>query len=168
MNRLQRLQLRDLAKLLLDHEPQVNYPRHDVRGALDAATFRMTEPQMRKTLASGRHLMMDCSQGVTCLYKWAGLEDPNGLGYRYAGYTGTLLHHLRHYTEPSKARIGALVVYGPSTGDHVSMVVDDLGPDPLLWSHGFDGGPQLIRLSKQRSFHRGPVTFLRVAGIGAA
>lgn len=166
MNQQQRNKLRDLAAYLLAHEPQVHYPWHDVRGPADAATFRLTETQMRKRLATGNSLMMDCSQGVTCLYKWAGLEDPNGLNYRWAGYTGTLLDHLPHYTNPSDARVGALVVYGPGTGDHVSMVYES-GRDPNLWSHGFDGGPVLIRLSKQRPLHRSPVTFLRVAGIGA-
>lgn len=166
MNAANRKALHDLAKLLLDHEPQVNYPLHDVRGPLDAATFKLTTVQMKKRLATGGHLMMDCSQGVTCLFKWAGLEDPNGLRYRYAGYTGTLLRNLPHYSDPSKARVGALVVYGPSTGEHVSMVYE-AGADPLLWSHGFDGGPQLIRLSRQRQYHHLPVTLLRVAGLKA-
>lgn len=160
-----RAKLKELALLLIAHEKQVHYPRGDVRGPLDAATFKLSEAQMRSTLAHGGSLMMDCSQGVTCLYKWAGLQDPNGLGYRYAGYTGTLLEHLPHYSDPSKARVGALVVYGPGTGDHVSMVVE-WGKNPLLWSHGFEGGPQLVRLATQRSYHRAPVTFLRVAGVG--
>ena len=38
--------------------------------------------------------------------------------------------------------------------------------DPLLWSHGFDGGPMLITLSVQRTQHHLPVTFLNVKGIG--
>lgn len=153
--------------LLVAHEPQVNYPFHDIRGPKDAATFRLSEAQMKAALGSGKHLMMDCSEAVTCLFKWAGLEDPNGLGYRYAGFTGTLLAHLPHYSDPSRARTGAMVVYGPSTGEHVSMVYTS-GKDPLLWSHGFDGGPQLIRLSRQRTYHHLPVTFLDVSGIGTA
>ncbi len=166
MNADQRKHLKDLAQYLVDYEPQVNYPLHDVRGAKDAATFRLSEAGMKSKLKLGGHLMMDCSQGVTCLYKWAGLDDPNGLDYAYAGFTGTLLRHLRHYSEASRARTGALVVYGPGTGDHVSMVMDH-GTNPLLWSHGFDGGPQLIRLSVQSRFHRPPVTFLNVSSIGS-
>lgn len=166
MNAANRKKLHELAALLLAHEPLVNYPWHDVRGAADAATFKLTEKQMRTRLAAGKHLMMDCSEAVTCLYKWAGIEDPNGLRYRYAGFTGTLLSHLPHYSDPSKARVGALVVYGPSTGEHVSMVYE-AGADPLLWSHGFDRAPQLIRLSVQRQHHHTPVTFLRVAGLKA-
>lgn len=148
--------------VLVRYEPQVNYPLHDVRGSLDAATFALTEDAMLNRLYTREHLMMDCSQAVTSLCRWADLHDPNGLGYRYAGYTGTLLHNLTHYTDPAKANIGALVVYGPSTGDHVSMVYER-GADPLLWSHGFDGGPVLIRLSAQRQMHRAPVTLLSIA-----
>lgn len=160
--KLERVHLKDLMDLLLHHEPQVRYPRGDVRGALDLATWRLSEQQMRKRLADGGELMFDCSQSTSQLCRWAGLDDPNGLKYRYAGYTGTMLEHLPHYTDPKAAGVGALVVYGPGTGDHVSMVYEP-GRDPLLWSHGFDGGPQLIRLSKQRAFHRAPVTFLSIA-----
>ncbi len=160
-----RKRLHELASLLVEHEPQVDYPWHDVRGAKDAATFKLSAAQMRTWLAAGKHLMMDCSEGVTCLYKWAGLKDPNGLEYAYAGFTGTLLRHLPHYDDPARARTGALVVYGAGTGEHVSMVMEK-GKDPLLWSHGFSGGPQLIRLSRQAAYHHRPVTFLNVSGVG--
>jgi hypothetical protein len=150
-----------LMKLLLDHEAQVNYPNHDIRGPADAATWRLTETQLRRKLATGGHIMFDCSQAVTQVCRWAGLSDPNGLAYKYPGYTGTLLKYLRHYSDPADAMIGALVVYGPSTGEHVSMVYEP-GDDPLLWSHGFDGAPQLIRLSRQRRKHRPPVTFCSI------
>ena len=158
----ERLHMHDLMTFLLDREPQVRYPRGDIRGARDAATFRLTEAEMRSRIKGGGEIMFDCSQAVTQVCKWAGLEDPNGLGYRYAGYTGTLLAHLKHYSDPSKAGVGAIVVYGPGTGDHASMVYEP-GKDPLLWSHGFDGGPQLVRLSVQRSYHRAPVTFCSIA-----
>lgn len=169
MNKVQRQTLKDLAQLLVDHEPQVNYPLHDVRGPLDAASFALTTSQMKAALASGKHLMMDCSQGITSLYKWACLEDPSGPHYnfKFAGYTGSLLAYLPHYSDPKKARTGAIVIYGAGTGEHASLVFEP-GKDPLLWSHGFDGGPQLIRLSVQRTYHHLPVTFLNVSGIGPA
>jgi hypothetical protein len=160
----QRLHLHELMALLLEHEPLINYPLHDVRGALDAASFMLSEQEMRHRLVTGKHLMCDCSQAVTMLCKWARLKDPNGLRYRYAGYTGTLLETLPHYTNPKAAKVGALVVYGPGTGEHVSMVYEP-GEDPLLWSHGFDGGPVLIRLSAQRKVHHAPVTFCSIAGL---
>jgi len=165
VNLAQRAHLKNLMDLLLKHEPLVHYPVHDIRGAKDAATFRLTEAQMRAALAARKSLMMDCSQAVTCLFKWAGLKDPNGLSYKYAGYTGTLMQHLPHYADSSKGRVGALVVYGPGTGEHVSMVYTP-GDDPLLWSHGLDGGPELVTLSRQRTYHHTPATFLNVSGIG--
>jgi hypothetical protein len=154
--------MHDLMTLLLEHEPQVNYPLHDIRGPKDAATFRLTEAGLRSKLKLGGHIMFDCSQAVTQICKWAGLDDPNGLKYAWPGYTGTLLAHLRHYNDPKGAAIGAIVVYGPATGEHASMVYEP-GPDPLLWSHGFDGGPVLIRFSRQRAMHRAPATFLNIS-----
>jgi hypothetical protein len=166
MNAAQRKALRDTMKLLIDNEPLVNYPLHDVRGKADAATWALTGEQMRSRLKQGRHLMMDCSQGIACVYKWSGLGNPSG-NISGPGFTGSMLDHLGHHSDPARARVGAIVVYGPSTGEHASLVYQ-AGADPLLWSHGFDGGPQLIRLSKQRTVHRGPVTFLDVSGIGPA
>lgn len=173
MNKANRAHLHDLMTFLLDREPQVNYPLHDIRGPKDAETWKLSEAQMRARLERGGHIMSDCSQMATELFKWAGLADPNGLGYAVSRggiplcFTGTLLQYLRHYTDPKGAGVGALVVYGPSTGDHVSVVYE-VGRDPLLFSHGFDGGPVLIRLSAQRKMHRPPVTLLNVSRIGLA
>lgn len=160
--------MHELMTFLLNHEPQVNYPVRDIRGAKDAATWRLTEPQLRARIKAGGHIMFDCSQAVTQICKWIPLDDPNGLGYStYSNgipkaYTGSLLAHLRHYTDPGGAAVGAIVVFGPGTGEHSSMVYEP-GPDPLLWSHGFDGGPELIRLSAQRARHRSPVTFCNIS-----
>jgi hypothetical protein len=154
--------MHELMTYLLEHEPQVNYPLHDIRGAKDAATFRLTEAQLHARFKADGHIMFDCSQAVTQVCKWAGLSDPNGLDYAWPGYTGTLLKNLRHYADPKGASVGAIVVYGPATGDHASMVYEP-GVDPWLWSHGFDGGPLLIRLSEQRKMHRSPVTLLNIS-----
>jgi len=168
MNAAQRKALGDTMKLLVDSEPLVNYPLHDVRGPLDAATWALTGTQMRARLKQGKHLMMDCSQGIACVYKWSGLKNPSGkFAPGWPGTTGTMLHNLPHFTDPAKARVGDLVIYGAGTGEHGSMVYQE-GKDPLLWSHGFDGGPQLIRLSVQRTFHHLPVTLLNTGGIGPA
>lgn len=162
----EREHMRDLMKFLLDHEPQVRYPRGDIRGARDAETFALSEAEMRAKLKAGGEIMFDCSQSTAQILRWAGC-DAIWLRAKYTNgvpvvYTGTMLGHLTHYTNPRAAGIGALVVYGPATGDHVSMVYEP-GADPLLWSHGFDGGPQLVRLSVQRSYHRAPVTFCSIA-----
>jgi hypothetical protein len=111
--------------------------------------------------------MFDCSGCVTCIYKWAGLKDPNGLGYKHGGYTGTMLAHLPHYANPKRARVGALVVFGPATGEHVAMVdtADKVNGDPLLFSHGARGLTGPIRLHREKRFHDPPVTFLDVSGL---
>lgn len=161
MTHAQREHVARLIESMHKHAGQLDYPPHDVRGPLDARTFTMSEQTAQHVLASGGRLMADCSEMVTELLRWVGCSDPNGLGYRYAGYTGTMLAHLPHYTNPAAANVGALVVYGPGHGEHVSMVYEP-GSDPLLASHG-RAGFDLVRLSVQRTWHRAPVTFLSVA-----
>lgn len=166
----ERAHMHEIMALLLNHEPQVHYPRKDIRGAADAATWKLTEAQLRAKLAAGGTIMFDCSQAVTQVCRWGGLDDPNKMGYATwpsgvpKAYTGTLLAALPHYTDPKGAGVGAIFVYGPGTGDHASMLYGDpFTKDPLLWSHGFDGGPVLIRLSAQRKQHRPPVTILNIS-----
>jgi hypothetical protein len=155
----QRGHLKALMRWLVANEPRVHYAQ--VR---PMRTIPLPEQVAARRLAKGGSLTMDCSEAVTCLCKWAGLQDPNGRRYDGSGYTGTLLAHLPHYTDPRRALIGALVVYGPGDGDHVSMVLKP-GADPLLWSHGVEAGPLTIRLSAQRRMHRPPVTFLSIAAL---
>lgn len=160
----QRAQLHDLMGLLIAHANLCGYPSQDVRGTADAKTFTLTRAQAEARLTQGLQLTFDCSGAVTCMCKWAGIEDPNGLDYRYEGYTGTMLKALPHYTNPSGANVGALVVFGPGTGQHVAMVYER-GHDPVLFSHGERGYCGPIRLSQERLFHSPPVTFLSIAGL---
>jgi hypothetical protein len=125
---------------------------------------KLTEAQLRTWFNAGRSISLDCSEGVTCLCKWAGLRDPNGLHYNGQGYTGTLLAHLPHYRDPRKAKVGALCVFGPDDGDHVAMVMEP-GHDPLMWSHGSERGPIKVRFSVEYGYHRPPATFLSIAGL---
>jgi hypothetical protein len=153
--------------LLIQHHAQLDYPIHDVRGPKDLATFRLTWKQAQDRLASGGRLMFDCSGCVTCIYKWAGLSDPNGLGYRHEGYTGTMLAHLPHYTDAKRCRIGALAVFGPATGEHVAMVYkpDPAGGNPEMFSHGARGLTGPIRLHAEAKVHHPPVTLLNVSSL---
>lgn len=160
----QRRHIAELLDLFAQHASQLDYPLHDVRGSADAATWRLSEAAMRRRLAAGGRLQFDCSQFATQVLRWAGLKDPNGLDYDHAGYTGTMLSHLPRYTNPARGYVGSLVVYGPGTGDHVSMIGSP-GPDPLLVSHGRPG-LDLVRLSEQRRHHRAPVTLLSIATLG--
>jgi hypothetical protein len=142
------------------HEPLIHYAQ-----MRPMRTAHYHEQELADLFdAVGHTIAMDCSEGVTLLCRLAGLRDPNGAGYDGSGYTGTLLAHLPHYTKPSGADVGALVVFGPGAGDHVAMV-DTPGSDPLLWSHGAENGPRLVRLSVEKAVHRPPTTFLSIAAL---
>jgi hypothetical protein len=159
----QRTHMHHLMDFLYGHRGHILYPPHDVRGPADVRTFRMTEQELEHVLNGGGYVTADCSEMVTEVCRMCGLRDPNGLGYRYAGYTGTMLQHLPHYSDPALAGVGALVVFGPGTGEHVSMVYTP-GEDPLLQSHGRPGMDRW-RLSEERRWHSAPVTFLSIAGL---
>jgi hypothetical protein len=153
--------------LLLQHEPQIHYPPHDLRDVLDLRTFQLTEHELRDRLAAGGQVQADCSELTTELCRWAGLRDPNRLGYSRPGYTGTMLATLPHYRQAVNAMTGALVVFGPGTGEHVCMVLepDHEHGDPLLFGHGSEAGPIAESLSVVRARHRAPVTFLSIADL---
>lgn len=95
-------------------------------------------------------LATDCSGKVTVNHKWADAPDPNGLAYRYLGYTGTLLDtaykHGKVFEDVSKALAGDPIVIGPDTGWHAVTVVVP-GEDPLVESLGDEAGPVVQRLS---------------------
>jgi len=164
----ERHRIQEIATFLIKHAHQLDYPRNDVRGERDAETWRLTWEEAKDLLERGGRLQFDCSQSSTQIFRWAKVGDPNGLDYKHAGYTGTMLAHLRdHYTDPRRADVGALVVFGPGTGEHVAVVIarDHRHGDPALFSHGaqYTAGP--IRLSVERLYHHRPVTFLSVAGL---
>jgi hypothetical protein len=117
---------------------------------------------LERALRSPAGVTMDCSESVTLLCRLAGLKDPNGVGYDGTGYTGTLLKHLPHYTNPSKAKIGALVVFGPKSGHHVCMVRRP-GANPVLFSHGSERGPFWISLEQEKRWQADPTIFLSIA-----
>ncbi len=168
MTQADRKRLHGIMEKLCLHRAQLDYPTQDVRGPLDAATFKLTWTQAQKRLDAGEHLMFDCSGAIECIYKWAGLKDPSGFGYRVQGFTGSMLAHLPHYTDASRTRVGAIVIFGPATGEHgaVVMAKDTAnGDDPLLFSHGARGVSGPIRLHREQRFHDPPVTFLDVSGL---
>lgn len=158
----QRDHLHELMHFLLQYEPQVHYA--EVR---PMRSVHFSEQQVETLLKNGHGITMDCSEGVTCLCKWAGLSDPNRRGYNGQGNTSTLRQSLPNYTNPKKARTGAIVVFGPGYGEHAAMVLDPdpVHGDPLLWSHGGEHGPIAIRLSVERQYHHAPVTFLSIANL---
>ena len=159
-DKAQRLHLAALMDYLVAHRDKIHYPFHDQR--TEQIHSISNEHQLRAAVAEPDGITMDCSQSVELLCHVAGLKDPNGNECRQDGYTGTLLSHLPHYHDPGGANIGALVVFGPGTGEHVAMVRHP-GHDPILFSHGQDAGPFFLPLSSERRFHHPPVTFLNIA-----
>lgn len=154
----QRLTLGRLMDLLVRERAAVHYAQVRPMRTRRLASLHL----LQQALASPRGVTMDCSESVTLLCRLAGLSDPNGFHYDGTGYTGTLLHHLPHYTDASKAKVGALVAFGPGSGHHVCMVRAP-GRDPLLFSHGSERGPIMIRLSEEQRYQAPPTTFLSVA-----
>lgn len=161
----QRQHLARLMDFLVAHRQFIHY--RQLRPMATAAFHH--EAALRAHLMAHRSISMDCSESVTLLCRLAGLRDPNGLGYNATGYTGTLLQHLEEhaYTDPSRAEVGALVVFGPGTGDHVCMVREP-GNDPKLFSHGNEAGPFYLRLSEEQPYHRPPTRFLPITSLLSA
>lgn len=138
---------------------KVHYPNHDVR--TDSIGHIKTFPILMAELNTPDGITVDCSQSVELICHVAGLTDPDGLDYSRDGYTGTLLEHLPHYHDPGGAAVGAIVVFGPGTGEHAAMVRHP-GRDPILFSHGGEQGPLYLPLSVERQYHSPPVTFLSI------
>lgn len=161
----QRTHLAALQRMLLANEPLIHY-----RQLRPMQTKGIYEQQAVDLFARGGTVSSDCSETVTWLCRMAGLQDPNGMNYNGLGYTGTLLAHLPHYTDPTDANVGALVVWSDRNhpnGNHVAMVLTP-GQDPWLFSHGSEAGPKRVRLSSetaaQERLHPGTTTtFLSVA-----
>ncbi len=120
--------------------------------------------KLQHAVAARGGLIMDCSEAVTLICHVAGLSDPNGNHYDGSGWTGSLLTHLPHYSDASKAGVGALCVFGAAPGVHVAMVHQP-GRDPLMWTHGEESDPSIHRLSWMLPGFKPPHTFLSIAAL---
>ena len=123
---------------------------------------KITLPELQKLFAAGEHIDSDCSETITAVCKWAGWKDPNGRMYDGTGNSETMLGFLRNYKNARFARVGAIVHF--QNPDHVAFVYKPspiLG-NPTLWEHGAPG-IAIVKLSVEKQFHSGPVTFLSVA-----
>jgi GH24 family phage-related lysozyme (muramidase) len=100
----------------------------------------------------------DCSFGVKILCDWAGVPDPTGSNYDGYGNSVSMFHHLPHVTK-AQAKTGDILVFGPNGEWHATMILEP-GADPLLWSHGHQGAPNLYRLSQDK---RTPWTICQIA-----
>lgn len=103
----------------------------------------------------------DCSGFATLCYRLAGAPDPNRQGYNGQGYTGTLLDH-GDGIPLWQAKPGDLVIWGSFPGHHVAVIVDTRNPaDPVLVSHGSEGGPLLVSVAAETAAQRRPYVVRR-------
>jgi CHAP domain len=134
---------------------RVRVVRSALLGRLHAAEVHYTSGPRRWDGITNRcraHLgrfprFADCSSYVTwCI--WDALGGPNagpdvvnGQSWK-GGYTGTMKQNGRRVPRGlANARPGDLVLYGPGTGKHVTIVV---GTDKVV-SHGSEAGPHLLK-----------------------
>ena len=102
-------------------------------------------------------VMADCSYGCVILCRWAGAPDPTGNRFDGYGNSSSMFAHLPHITI-GEARVGDFAVFGPDGEWHAVMVYTPSPTNPVFWSHGHQGAPNLYPLSADK---RRPVTFLR-------
>lgn len=131
-------------------------------GIENAAAIHYAELRPIDGIGDPRRLPLttDCSGFVTLCYAWAGVPDPNGLGYDGQGFTGTLLNHLRPIP-PDAVQPADVVVFGPPPGHHAALALE-AGADPLLCSHGGEDGPLAIAFSVEAARQPAPATWLRL------
>jgi cell wall-associated NlpC family hydrolase len=141
---------------LFGENPRVHYPFKDKRTM--TIHHIATRAQLEQQLA--HNLTIDCSQAMTLIAHVAGAKDPNGRDYREDGFTGTLIDGCRPITR-AQARPGDMRIFGRGTGHHVGMVLAP-GADPLLFSHGQEKGPLLIRESVEARFQPSGGAFIRL------
>lgn len=89
----------------------------------------------------------DCSGFVTFCYRAAGAPDPNGMAYNGSGYTGTLLAKGKAIALKDVIP-GDVIVYGPGTGWHTAVIVENDGKNPLTVSHGGQGDPSYVHVNQ--------------------
>lgn len=130
------------ARWAISHAPDIHYTEGGLRmGWVRAHALKLPAYE-------------DCSSSITGLYCVAGAPDPNGLGYDGQGYTGTMMQHCRRLAGAGAAMLCDLVIWLDAQGDshHVAMVIDQVGnDDPILYSHGSEGGPYRIAFSAEHA-----------------
>jgi len=144
---------------VVHHPPSVRDLLHSYMAATAGNPFGWTYNEVRPLplptlLAHG--VRADCSFGVKILCQWAGAPDATGENYDDWGNSVSMFNHLPHITL-AQAQTGDVIVFGPSGQWHAVMIFTP-GADPMLWSHGHPGAPNLYPLSADT---RRPITVLR-------
>jgi hypothetical protein len=99
-------------------------------------------------------LTLDCSGSTTLFAHWAHAPDPNGLGYNGQGSTMAMLAHLKRIPR-AELQPGDLVVFDGDPEDQHVVVVLEPAADPVVESHGAEGGPLELTLSQVAAGHSG-------------
>jgi hypothetical protein len=125
------------------HATHLLYPPGDQRSWRDSQSWGWSEQTTEHTLQAGGYWQGDCSEFCSYVLKCCGIWK-----WSSPGYTGSHLQLLPVYTDARGALTGALVVFGPGTGDHEAVVhtPDPEHGDPILSSHGRPGF-DAVRLS---------------------
>jgi hypothetical protein len=154
----QRDELAGLMDWLYAERERLHYPIHDVRVESVADIHSAATLKARVLRRAGAS--WDCSQTVIALLGAVGLRvaQPDG-------YTGTLLAELPHYHDPRAAYIGALAVYGPGTGHHVTMTRhrDTVRGNPMQFSQGSEPDPRYVALLTEAAYQPHGITMLSIA-----
>jgi hypothetical protein len=155
-----RAEMAHIMDLLVENASNVHYGQH--RPMRSASIISVA--QLLGKVATNPGITMDCSETVTLICRLSHLRDPNGMEYDGYGNSHEMWRHLRHYSNPSEAFVGGIVVFGPEGDDHVAMVRHP-GTDPMLFSHGGEPGPNLIRYSWLAKALRPPAQMLSIAAL---
>jgi hypothetical protein len=142
------------------HRGQIHYPPGDRR--TESVSHIRGIADIHARIMSSDGWQIDCSQFVIALLLAVGCKVPHP-----DGYTGTLLADLPHYANGKAARVGALCVYGPGTGHHVTMTHTSAPKtgNPLQVSQGQEADPCLIYMAQEAAYQPAPHTFLSIAAL---
>jgi hypothetical protein len=143
------------------HPPSVRELLHAYMAATAGNPYGWTYNEVRPlalpaaVLAHG--VKADCSFGIKVICKWAGAPDPTGEHYDEYGNSVSMYQHLPHITL-AQAQVGDIIVFGPNGQWHATMIFKPDPNNPMLWSHGHQGAPNLYPLSADT---RRPITVVR-------
>lgn len=105
----------------------------------------------------------DCSAGIGIIARLCDAPNPFHAGaIDGIGNTGWCWKHLDHISL-HELQVADCVIYGPGPdGTHHMAMCRERGPDPLLWSNGWEGAPEFIRYSTEKARQGDVVTCVRL------
>jgi hypothetical protein len=113
--------------------------------------YRAIRPQpVPQSWQRGQTVTADCSKAVQFLCRWAGgIPDPMRSNWGPYGNSQTLWSLMQPLDTIGQLQTGDFVLFGPDGSEHATLVYA-ADSDPLLWSFGHQGAPNLYRLSADR------------------